>query len=343
MQGNGFSPGQVVPERAAPCSLIMADKQGVSMVLEETLVMYDPDEARRIAGALWKKRIPIRIARKDILIQSVDVIGRIRDLKAAIEEGIAQIGEDDDARPRLKRILASLGEDEEEIAAFLEQHPPGTAVTLVMPKKNLPELYQALWTEGADEEEVSRKITKILMNRRIGALLEQNGLIEWTKDGEAILHGHADPADLVTARSGEVMDDIGLETLRRHAVKTSMTIASEPDYHLEFNPEAISMIDITDLDELVDEMEIDLDAYDLFRDNVYAKRMVVSRVIDILKERGTVPAEEIVTVLQSDVFEISGKIEEITLDLDLDFVKGLLDDMRKIGVIRRKGAGYRLV
>jgi hypothetical protein len=70
--------------------------------------------------------------------------------------------------------------------------------------------------------------------------------------------------------------------------------------------------------------------------------MVVSRVIDILKERGTVPAEEIFTVLQSDVFEISGKIEEITLDLDLDFVKGLLDDMRRIGVIRRKGAGYRL-
>ena len=44
---------------------------------------------------------------------------------------------------------------------------------------------------------------------------------------------------------------------------------------------------------------------------------------------------------QGDVF-VPGKIEEITLDLDLDFVKGLLDDMRRIGVIRRKGAGYRL-
>jgi len=312
------------------------------MVLEETLVVYDPDEARRIAGALRKKGIPVRIARKDILVQSVDVVGRIRDLKAAIEEGIAQIGEDDDARPRLKSILASLGEDEKEIAAFLEQHPPGKAVTPAMPKKNLPELYQALWMEGADAEEVSREFAKILMNRRIGALLERSGLIEWTKDEEAILQGHADPADLVTALSGEIIDKIGLETLRRHAVKTSMTIVSEPDYHLEFNPEAISMIDIMDLDELVDEMEIDLDAYGLFRDNVYAKRMVVSRVIDILEERGTVPAEEVFAVLQSDVFEIPGKIEEITLDLDLDFVKGLLDDMRKIGVIRRKGAGYRL-
>ena len=68
------------------------------MVLEETLVMYDPDEARRIAGALWKKRIPIRIARKDILIQSVDVIGRIRDVKAAIEERMHAVCRSDRAR-----------------------------------------------------------------------------------------------------------------------------------------------------------------------------------------------------------------------------------------------------
>lgn len=324
------------------CSLIMTDEQGVSMVLEETLVVYDPDEARRIAGELRKKGIPVRIVRKDILVRSIDVIGRIRDLKAAIEEGIAQIGEDDDARPRLKRTLASLGEDEEEIATFLQQHPPGKAVTPVMPKKNLLELYQAFRTEGAGEEEVSGEIAKILKSRRIFALLERNGLIEWTKDEEAILHGHADPADLVTALSGEIIEEIGLETLKRHAVKTSMTIISEPDYRLEFNPEAISMIQIADLDELVNEMEIDLDAYDLFRDSVYAKRTVASRVIGIFEGRGTVPAEEIFAVLQSDVFEIPGKIEEITLDLDLDFVKGLLDDMRRIGMIRRKGAGYRL-
>lgn len=311
------------------------------MVLEETLVVYDPDEARRIAGALRKKGIPVRIVRKDTLVRSIDVVGRIRDLKAAIEEGIAQIGDDDDARLWLKRTLASLGEDEEEIATFLQQHPPGKAVTPAMPKKNLPELYQALWTEGADEVEASREIAKILKNRRIFALLERNGQIEWTKDGEAILHGYADPADLVATLSGEIIEEIGLETLRRHAVKTSMTIISDPDYRLEFSPEAISMIDIMDLDELVGEMEIDLDAYDLFRDNVYAKRTVVSRVIAILEGRGTVPVEEIFAALQSAVFEIPGKIEEITLDLDLDFVKGLLDDMRKIGMIRRKGAGYR--
>ena len=82
--------------------------------------------------------------------------------------------------------------------------------------------------------------------------------------------------------------------------------------------------------------------YNAFRDSVYAKWTVASRVMALLKGRGTVPAEEIFALLQGDAFDIPGRIEEVILELDVDFVQGLLDDMRKMGMIRRKGAGYRV-
>ncbi len=311
------------------------------MVLEETLVLYDPDEARQVVDALRKKGIPVRPVRKENLVRSTVVVGRIRDLKAAIEEESARIEEDKDARSWLERTLASLERDEEEIAAFLQQHPPGKAIPPAMAKKDMPGLYQALREKGADDEEAREEIGNLILTRRIFDLLEQNRQIERTEDGGAALRRHVDPADMVTTLPVEMIGKIGPETLRRYAIMTSTEIISEPDYHLEFGPEAIVRLNVADLSELIDEMEIDLDSYDEFRENVHAKRIVISRVMNALEGRGTASADDIFAALQSDVFSDSGDLTEVTLDLDLDFVKGLLTDMRKIGMIRRKGAGYR--
>lgn len=312
------------------------------MVLEETLVLYNRDEAREVAGALRKGGMPIRTVRKDILIRSIAVIGRIRDVKAAIEERIARGEEDDDARPWLKRVLASLQEEEDAVADFLQQHSPGETVTAIMQKKSLPDLYQSLRMEGTDVEEAKRVVAEYLKNRKVFMLLARSGQIQVTDDGEATLQGHPEPGDLVTKLSGEIIDEVGLKTLKKHAVRTSMAITSAPEFHLEFSAEAIGMLQLPDLDDLVNETDIDPEIYDTFRDSVYAKWTVASRVMALLKGRGTVPAGEIFALLQGDAFDIPGRIEEVTLELDIDFVQGLLDDMRKIGIIRRKGAGYRL-
>jgi len=196
--------------------------------------------------------------------------------------------------------------------------------------------------EGADVEEAKRVVAEYLKNRKVFMLLARSGQIQVTDDGEATLQGHPEPGDLVTKLSGEIIDEVGLKTLKKHAVRTSMAITSAPEFHLEFSAEAIGMLQLPDLDDLANETDIDPEIYDTFRDSVYAKWTVASRVMALLKGRGTVPAGEIFALLQGDAFDIPGRIEEVTLELDIDFVQGLLDDMRKIGIIRRKGAGYRL-
>ncbi|MDN7025436.1 hypothetical protein FGU65_11100 [Methanoculleus sp. FWC-SCC1] len=311
------------------------------MALEETLVVYDPDDARQVVEVLRKKGIPVRLVRKENLVQSVVVVGRIRNLKAALEEEIARVGEDKDARSWLRRSLASLRRDEEEIASFLQQHPPGETIPPIMPKKDMPGLYKALRGKGAGDEEAKEEIGNIILTHRIFDLLEQNRQIERTEDGRATLRSHVDPADMVTTLPVEMIGDAGLETRRRYAIMTSTEIISEPDYRLEFSLEAIVRLNVADVNGLIDEMEVDLDSYDAFRENVHAKRTVISRVMNALEGHGTASADEIFAALQSDVFADSGDLAEATLNLDLDFVKGLLTDMRKIGMIRRKGTGYR--
>ncbi len=311
------------------------------MALEETLEVYDQDDAREVAAALRKKGISVRITRRDALMRTIGAVGKIRDLKAVLEEGIAQI-EDDEVLPWLKRSLASLGEEEEDVADFLQQYPSGAVVTGALPKKTLPELYQLLWEEGVDEEAVREEIAELLKVRRIFLLLERNDLIRMTEDGEAILHGQIEPADLVTERSGEIIEVIGPGALKKHGIKINMTIISDPIFRLEFSAKAISMVEIEDLDDLLEEMELDPDEYDGLRDSISAKRAVVLRIMDLLRARGTAPAREIFSLLQSGAFEASDGIDTITMDLDFEFVSRLLDDMRKIGMVRRKGVGYRL-
>ncbi len=311
------------------------------MALEETLEVYDHDDAREVAAALRKKGISVRITRRDALVRAIGAVGRIRDLRAVLEEGIAQI-EDDEVLPWLERVLASLGKEEKNVADFLQQYPPGAVVTGALPKKTLPELYQSLWEEGVDEEAVREEIAELLKIRMIFSLLEQNNLIRMTEDGEAILHGQIEPADLVIERSGEIVEVIGPGVLKKHGVKINMTIISDPIFRLEFSAKAICMVEIEDLDDLLEEMDLDPDKYGEFRDSISAKRAVISRIMDLLRKRGTAPAREIFSLLQSSAFEASDGIDMITMDLDFEFVSGLLDDMRKIGMIRRKGAGYRL-
>jgi len=313
------------------------------MVLEQSLEFYEPDEAKMVAGALRGDGIPVRVVRRDATIQSTEVIGSIRNFRAAIEEGLSQIEEDDKAYPWLKNILVLLEEKEEGAAEFLKQYPPGETITSVIPEESLSELYQSLWAEEADEDEVERVVAEYLRIREVFILFEQSGKVRRTEDGELILDKQIEPGDLITSFSGRVIDEVGSEILKKHGIKTRMIIMSDPRFRLEFSVEAISMIKITDLDELVSDMDIEFDEYDEFRNDVYAKRTAMMKIGESLKGRGVVTAREIFDHLQTSTFELSGEIEELALDLDFDFVKGLLDDMRKIGMLRKKGAGYRLV
>jgi len=309
------------------------------MVLEETLVVYDQDDAHKIVGALRKKGIAVRIVRKDILVRSITVTGRFRDFRAALQEEIARAAEDEEIRSWLEKSLASLDQSEEAVSEFLQQNPPGEPISPVVEKERLLELIKSRREgEGGEEDDVG----KLFKVRLILDLLEQNGQIELNEDGRAILRGHIDTGDLMTSLPVEMVDEAEPEALRKHGITTSMKIISDPDYLLEFGPEAITELELSDLTELLKDSEYDPDSYDEFCESVQIKRMIATRIIETIGGRGTVAPDEIIHVLQNDVITLADGHLKVGMNLDPDYVKGLLNDMRKVGMIRKKGAGYRV-
>jgi hypothetical protein len=64
---------------------------------------------------------------------------------------------------------------------------------------------------------------------------------------------------------------------------------------------------------------------------------------EILKDRGTLTPEEVARILKESVVEDPDKVWTISLNLSTEFVKGVLDDLRKIGLLSKKGTGFRAV
>jgi hypothetical protein len=66
-------------------------------------------------------------------------------------------------------------------------------------------------------------------------------------------------------------------------------------------------------------------------------------VQEIIEERGTLTPEEVAEILKKSVVEDPDGIWTISLNLSTEFVKGVLEDLRKIGLLSKKGTGFRAV
>jgi len=172
--------------------------------------------------------------------------------------------------------------------------------------------------------------------------LKGNGLAR-EEDGRVILRKRADPESLVMALPEDIIEGIDPEILKDRGITANMTVSSVPEYRLVFEPEAILEADLENIDDLAVQLDLDPDTYAAFREAVFLKQLVAARVQEIIEERGTLTPEEVAEILKKSVVEDPDGIWTISLNLSVEFVKGVLEDLRKIGLLSKKGTGFRAV
>jgi hypothetical protein len=323
------------------------------MVLEETLIIRGPIDVPEVTRAFREAGMPARITQTVALEGLVSAKGTIRDVKALLKEEASRIeelteetgieeGEDTGPGGLHDPYFDVVERVAEVIAEFMERYQPGDVIPMAGIKEWMVPSAGAA-PEGEPAGAVSPDAESSMLYRFMAfTALDENGLIE-TGDEELVVQGHMDPEDIILALPGGAVEDIDPEALKEHGILTEMTVTAVPEYRLEFGPEAVLGADLEKVDELADDLEIDEDEYISFREGVSLKQVVTARTIEVLEERGTLAPAEVAEALGSSAVGDTEDGWEIVLDLTPEFVKGLLTDLRKIGLVRKKGAGFRSI
>ena len=302
------------------------------MTLEEALRVRGDRDLPRIRGAFKEAGMPAQVRdMTTVLEQMTFVMGTIGSTRSLLKERLAQLEEEDEDAGSLQVTNLEIVEKVAGIiAGIMERYKPGDP---------LP------WTgfAGMGGETGRQAPWKDEMQWFIAiSTLKGNGLAR-EEDGRVILQKRADPENLVMALPEDIMEGIDPEILKDRGITANMTVSSVPEYRLLFDPGAILEANLENIDDLAVQLDLDPDTYAAFREAVFLKQLVATRVQEIIEERGTLTPEEVARILKESVVEDPDGIWTISLNLSTEFVKGVLDDLRKIGLLSKKGTGFRAV
>ncbi len=328
------------------------------MVLDEILIVRGraDGDGPEIARTFREAGMPVRITSTSVLEGHVALKGKINSVKALLKEEILRIekfneefdtaegeefdtAEDEDAEPRqvYNSFLDVVEWIEEDIAEFMERYQPGDVIQAGDLKG-----WMAPDAVAAGEGERQEILESALHRVMAFTMLCENDLIE--TDGEkVIVKGHMNPEEIIITIPGAFAGDIDPDDLKEHEVLLEMSVVSMPEYLLEFGPEAILEGDLDKVEEIADDLEIDEEAYMSFRSGISLKRVVVGRTLEILEERGALAPAEVAEALLGGSIENIEDGYEIALALTPEFVKGLLNDLKKVGLVRKKGEKFRTI
>lgn len=331
------------------------------MVLEETLIICGQFDLPEVTRAFREADIQVRTTQTIALESLVSAKGAIKDIRTLLEDEIERIEGFTDEDFTDEDFTDEIDEDEdtesgdlydsyldvvdrvaEIITDFMEKHQPGDALSLIDIKE-----WMSLPAETALEGEMSEDLlfdieSSMLYRYMAFIALNENGLIN-AEGEEVIVQKHMEPEDVVLSLPVIVIEDIDPESLKEYGVLTEMTVITVPELRLEFGPEVVVEMDLGDVDDIIDDLGIDEDVYASFREAVSLKQVVVARTMEILEERGTLALEEIVEAFGSSTMGDAEEGWSIVLDLTPEFVKRLLNDLKKIGMVRKRGSGFRVV
>ncbi|NVO65996.1 hypothetical protein [Methanofollis tationis] len=312
---------------------------GSTMVLEETLTLNDIDDAEDLVRTLRGAGMTARLSRTTRLDRSLVLTGRVRDFRSLFSGEIVQVA-DPGLKEGYKHTLADIEKTVESVAAFMAEHPPGVPFPDDAGQDLIRPVMEALEKDGAGETIPDETAEQFVHWIRALALLQSNGLIEIREDGEMALQRHADPDDLVMSLPFALVYEAEPESLGTYGIRVMMTIASVPLCRVTFGADAIAGMDIGEVDALIADLEIDEEEYDAFMERLSVKMIVVERVLECIEERGTATAMEIYEMMKGE--PLTTGEGEITLKLDLDYLRDLLADLFKARVVRRSGAAFRI-
>ncbi|MDO5843927.1 MAG: hypothetical protein Q4Q53_02115 [Methanocorpusculum sp.] len=216
---------------------------------------------------------------------------------------------------------------------FLKSHKAGDVITESTPSQILA-LAQSIDSVGsAIEKEAAGKFEQTLM---ILATLEDNGLLEEINESDGyILKNVKDAGDLTVMYPYTDISGVTSEDLENSEITSHIITSSETKFIVTVGAEILFSSDMDDMVDLLDEMDTYEDESARFIDNIFFKKVLVSKIQESV-ESGAKSEADILSILDSPSFKLTDTEDTISFDISAEFLSEVISDLKKQGFLSGK-------
>ena len=301
------------------------------MTLEEKITFYSHEDAVEFQKFLREKECGSRIVVEHSFSGEPYFEGTISQFMNLIDLLAKKDEEENEVDEDLLHMKNDLIERKETLEEFLEGHKEGDLLSDSTPSQMLAQL-QTIDATGDDaiKKDAADKFVSSLM---VLATLEDNGLLE--EEGENYRLKEIKAADEMTVMyayndfPAVTQDDLAECGIASH-VRTSSTT----DYVITVGTEVL-FVNTDEIADFLDHVDVDEDEAAKFVDAVFFKQAFVGKIHELVAE-GNASEEALLEALGAPSFPLEGTNDVISFDITADYLKAVVNDLRKLGILTGK-------
>ncbi|HJJ69673.1 MAG TPA: hypothetical protein O0Y02_03480 [Methanocorpusculum sp.] len=301
------------------------------MTLEEKITFYSHEAAVDFQKFLREKECGSRIVVEHSFSGEPYFEGTISQFMNLIDLLAKKDEEENEVDEDLLHMKNDLIERKETLEEFLEGHKEGDLLSDSTPSQMLAQL-QTIDATGDDaiKKDAADKFVSSLM---VLATLEDNGLLE--EEGENYRLKEIKAADEMTVMyayndfPAVTQDDLAECGIASH-VRTSSTT----DYVITVGTEVL-FVNTDEIADFLDHVDVDEEEAAKFVDAVFFKQAFVGKIHELVAE-GNASEEALLEALGAPSFPLEGTNDVISFDITADYLKAVVNDLRKLGILSGK-------
>ena len=301
------------------------------MTLEEKITFYSHEAAVDFQKFLREKECGSRIVVEHSFSGEPYFEGTISQFMNLIDLLAKKDEEENEVDEDLIHMKNDLIERKETLEEFLEEHKEGDLLSDSTPSQMLAQL-QTIDATGDDaiKKDAADKFVSSLM---VLATLEDNGLLE--EEGENYRLKEIKAADEMTVMyayndfPAVTQDDLAECGIASH-VRTSSTT----DYVITVGTEVL-FVNTDEIADFLDHVDVDEEEAAKFVDAVFFKQAFVGKIHELVAE-GNASEEALLEALGAPSFPLEGTNDVISFDITADYLKAVVNDLRKLGILTGK-------
>ena len=301
------------------------------MTLEEKITFYSHEAAVDFQKFLREKECGSRIVVEHSFSGEPYFEGPISQFMNLIDLLAKKDEEENEVDEDLLHMKNDLIERKETLEEFLEGHKEGDLLSDSTPSQMLAQL-QTIDATGDDaiKKDAADKFVSSLM---VLATLEDNGLLE--EEGENYRLKEIKAADEMTVMyayndfPAVTQDDLAECGIASH-VRTSSTT----DYVITVGTEVL-FVNTDEIADFLDHVDVDEEEAAKFVDAVFFKQAFVGKIHELVAE-GNASEEALLEALGAPSFPLEGTNDVISFDITADYLKAVVNDLRKLGILTGK-------